>query len=270
MLHLNRPLVFLDLETTGTDVAKDRIVEIAFVKVLPDGSTLSIPANPSERYLINPEMEIPLEASLVHGIYNKDVALKPTFEQCAQELYDFIEGCDLGGFNSNRFDIPLLAEEFLRAGLFFSLDDRKTVDVQVLFHMLEPRNLGAAVRIFCGKELENAHSALADTQATYEVMLGMLKHYASRTKVVDEVEVPLLPNDVESLDKMSSYRKRADLVGNFVYNETGDMVFGFGKHKGQKVADVLQREPGYYSWMMNADFPLYTKEVLKKFRNALP
>jgi DNA polymerase-3 subunit epsilon len=260
MLHLKRPLVFLDLETTGTDVAKDRIVELAFVKILPSGESVNFPSD-RPRFLIHPNCNIPIEASLVHGIYDDDVVAAPKFVECAKELLDFIEDCDLAGFNSNKFDIPLLAEEFLRAGFEFSLDDRNTVDVQVLFHQLEPRNLTAAVKYYCNEDLENAHSALVDTTATYKVLMGMFNKYKGTDKE--------LPQSVEELEKKSSYRKRADLAGNLVYNENEEMVFAFGKHKGVSVKEVFMREPGYYSWIMNADFPLYTKNVLKKFRDSL-
>lgn len=261
MLHLKRPLVFLDLETTGTDVASDRIVEIAFVKVMPDGATESLPEFKDTRFLINPGRPIPIESSMVHGVYDADVKNAPLFSDCAQMLSDFIEGCDLAGFNSNKFDIPLLAEEFLRAGIPFSLDGRSSVDVQVLFHKLEPRNLSAAYKYYTGGTLENAHAALIDTQATYEIFKGMFEKYKDEERA--------LPTTIEEIETLSSYGKRADLIGNLQYNEEGEMVFGFGKHKGAKVADVLTSEPGYFGWMMNADFPLYTKEVLRKFRNNM-
>lgn len=261
MLHLKRPLVFLDLETTGTEVAKDRIVEIAFIKVMPDGSNQTLPEFKDTRFLINPGMPIPLESSMVHGIYDADVKNAPLFSDCAAMLNEFIDGCDLAGFNSNKFDIPLLAEEFLRAGIPFTLDGRNTVDVQVLFHKLEPRNLSAAYKYYTGGTLENAHAALIDTQATFEVFKGMFEKYKDEERA--------LPNNIEEIEALSTYGKRADLIGNLQFNELGEMVFGFGKHKGVKVEEVLTREPGYYSWMMNADFPLYTKEVLRKFRNNM-
>jgi DNA polymerase-3 subunit epsilon len=261
MLKLKRPLVFLDLETTGTDVAKDRIVEIAFVKMNVSGEVETLPSQENARFLIHPNMNIPIESSLVHGIYDEDVVSAPKFSECAHELMSFIDGCDLAGFNSNKFDIPLLAEEFLRAGVYFSLDNRHTVDVQVLFHQLEPRNLTAAVNFYCNKDLPNAHAALVDTLATKDVLLGMFQKYENTEKA--------LPVDVEELEKKSLYRKRADLIGNLVYNDQDEMVFGFGKHKGVSVKDVFAKEPGYYSWMMNADFPLYTKEVLRTFKESL-
>ncbi len=261
MLHLKRPLVFLDLETTGTDVAKDRIVEIAFVKVFPDGAVETLPKEKGKRFLINPGIPIPIESSEVHGVYDADVEDVGVFSKHAPMLNDFIEGCDLAGYNSNKFDIPLLAEEFLRVGIPFTLDGRNTVDVQILFHKLEPRNLSAAFKYYTGGTLENAHAALIDTQATYEVFKGMYEKYKDDERA--------LPTTIEEIEALSSYGKRADLIGNLQYNEEGDMVFGFGKHKGVKVADVLTREPGYFGWMMNADFPLYTKEVLRKFRNNM-
>lgn len=261
MLHLKRPLVFLDLETTGTDVAKDRIVEIAFVKVMPDGAVETLPKEKGKRFLINPGIPIPIESSEVHGVYDADVEDVGVFSKHAPMLNDFIEGCDLAGYNSNKFDIPLLAEEFLRVGIPFTLDGRNTVDVQILFHKLEPRNLSAAFKYYTGGTIENAHAALVDTQATYEVFKGMYEKYKDDERA--------LPTTIEEIEALSSYGKRADLIGNLQYNEEGDMVFGFGKHKGVKVADVLTREPGYFGWMMNADFPLYTKEVLRKFRNNM-
>lgn len=260
MLNLKRPLVFLDLETTGTDVAKDRIVEIAFVKMYPNGEIETLPELENERFLIHPNMNIPIESSLVHGIYDEHVASAPKFNECAQQFIRFLEDCDLAGFNSNKFDIPLLAEEFLRAGIYFSLDNRHTVDVQVLFHQLEPRNLTAAVQLYCNKDLPNAHAALVDTLATKDVLLGMFKKYANTEKE--------LPSEVGELEKKSSYKRRADLIGNLVYNDQNEMVFGFGKHKGIPVKEVFAKEPGYYSWMMNADFPLYTKEVLRNFKES--
>jgi DNA polymerase-3 subunit epsilon len=271
-LNLKKPLAFFDLETTGVDVGKDRIVEIAIVKIMPDGNVSSLPAKPGSenRLLINPGVPIPIEASLVHGIYDADVKDAPSFEQVAPKLYKYIFDCDLGGFNSNRFDIPLLAEEFLRAGIDFSLEGRNLIDVQVLYHMMEPRNLGAAYKFYCKKELNGAHEALPDTMATYEVFEAMLDHYAD-TKIAgpDGQEITPVVNDMEVIHKLCERRKKADLANHLIYNDNDQVIFNFGKYKGQTVADVLAKDSGYFSWMMNAEFPLYTKKVLKEIKESL-
>ena len=250
-LQLTRPLAIFDLETTGTSIAKDRIVEIAIVKLFPDGS--------EEEFCkrVNPEMEIPLEASKVHGIYNKDVALEPTFEVLAEEVLAFIEGCDLGGFNSNRFDVPILAEEMLRVGKELVLDDRKLVDAQVIFHKMEERTLTAAYKFYCDGDLTDAHSALADTKATLNVLKAQVEKYDA-----------LQPN-VDFLSGISYGKKTLDYAGRLAINDEGEPVFNFGKHKNKRIADVLAQEPGYYGWMLNADFPLDTKNQLKKVKEEL-
>lgn len=270
-LNLKKPLAFFDLETTGTDVAKDRIVEIAVVKVMPDGQVHTLPSSPAKesRFLINPQMAIPIESSMVHGIYDEDVASAPTFEQAAPKLFKFLMDCDLGGFNSNRFDIPLLAEEFLRAGVDFSLEGRNMIDVQVLYHLMEPRSLKAAYKFYCEKNLDDAHAALPDAMATFEVFEAMLDKY-NGTEYTDKngnVSVPVV-NDMEKIHALSERKKKVDLAGHMIYSEQGEIVFNFGKYKGHKVMDVLVKDPGYYSWIQNADFPLYTKKVLTDIRNG--
>lgn len=269
-LNLQRPLVFLDIETTGTNVASDRIVEIAMVKVMPDGSVQMKPDQNEGRFLVNPEMPIPSETSMVHGIYDKDVADAPTFEAVAPKLYKFLFDCDLAGFNSNKFDIPLLAEEFLRVGIDFSIEDRKLIDVQVLFHLMEQRTLRAGYKFYTGKTLDNAHEALADTIATWEVFQEQVKRYEGET-VYDlrGNELGAFENDMEALHKVCQRQRPADLMGRFVYDENEQVVFNFGKYKGQKVTEVLAKEPGYYGWMLNGDFPLYTKKVLKELKQSM-
>ncbi|MBQ7948029.1 MAG: 3'-5' exonuclease [Bacteroidaceae bacterium] len=247
-LNLKNPLIFFDLETTGVDVSKDRIVEICYIKVFPDGSEKEYTRR------INPGMHIPEGASAVHGIYDDDVKDCPLFREVAKEIAADFEGCDLAGFNSNRFDLPMLAEEFLRAQVDIDLTRHHAIDVQVLYHKREPRTLSAAHKFYCGCEFDNAHSALADTRATYEVLKAQLDHY-------DDME-----NDVAALAKESSFTRNVDFAGRFVYDDTGREVFNFGKYKGEPVAAVLQRDPGYYGWMMNGDFPLNTKQALTRIK----
>lgn len=243
-LKLHKPLCIFDLETTGTNVSKDRIVEICILKVNPDAS------RESKTWLVNPEMPIPKEASAVHGISDNDVKNAPTFREIAPKIMDMIQGADLGGFNSNRFDVPLLAEELLRAGVDFDLNKIKLVDAQVIFHKMEPRNLSAAYRFYCDKDLEGAHSAEADTLATFEVLDAQVGKY-------DE-----LPKDMNGLSEFSYHQKFADLAGFIAFNSDKKEVFTFGKYKGQLVTDILEKDPGYFGWVQNADFPLYTKKVL--------
>ncbi len=247
-LNLKRPLVFFDLETTGVDTAKDRIVEISMVKVMPDGEEIV------RTRLINPQMHIPEDATAVHGITDEDVKGQPTFAQIAKSLSQFIEGCDFGGFNSNRFDLPMLVEEFLRAGVDVDFKNRKFIDVQNIFHKMEQRTLVAAYKFYCDKDLTDAHSAEADTRATYEVLKAQLDRYSE------------LQNDVAALAEFSSRGETVDYAGRIVYNDKGEEVFNFGKYKGVKVSEVFQREPSYYDWMMNGDFPLYTKKVITEIR----
>ncbi len=248
-LNLKNPLVFFDLETTGINISRDRIVEISFLKVFPNGDE----EIKSKR--VNPGMPIPAESTAIHGITDEDVKDCPTFKQIAKSLANQIEGCDLAGFNSNRFDVPMLAEEFLRADIDFDMGKRKFIDVQIIYHRKEPRTLGAAYKFYCDKELVDAHSAEADTRATYEVLKSQLKHY------------PDLLNDVDALSKdYGSFKNNVDFAGRIVYDENQKEVFNFGKHKGKPVADILKKEPSYYGWMMDGDFPLNTKQVITQIR----
>ena len=248
MIQLSRPLVFIDLETTGINLGTDRIVEIALVKIGADQSRLV------KRKLINPEMPIPEAASAVHGITDEMVRQAPTFKQAANEIRQFLEQCDIAGYNSNRFDIPMLAEEFLRAGLDLDIRNRKLIDVQKIFHMMEQRTLSAAYKFYCNKNLEAAHSAEADATATYEVLEAQLQRY------------PQLGNDLESILKFVGEEGIVDFARRFVL-ENGVEVFNFGKHKGRPVAEVLRAEPQYYDWMMRGDFPLHTKQKLTEILN---
>ncbi|WP_298073850.1 3'-5' exonuclease [uncultured Bacteroides sp.] len=248
-LNLKNPLVFFDLETTGTNINSDRIVEICYLKVYPNGN------EESKTMRINPGIHIPEAASAVHGIYDADVADCPTFKEVARSVANDIEGCDLAGFNSNRFDIPLLAEEFLRAGVDIDLSRRKFVDVQVIFHKMEQRTLSAAYKFYCGKNLEDAHTAEADTRATYEVLMAQIDRYPEDLK-----------NDVSFLSDFSSFSKNVDFAGRMVYDDQGVEIFNFGKYKGMPVVEVLKRDPGYYGWILNSDFTLNTKAMLTKIR----
>ncbi len=250
-LNLIKPIVFFDLETTGIRIATDKIVEISILKVFPNGN------KESKTWLVNPEIEIPAEATEIHGITNEKVVTEPTFKELAPEINAMIEGCDLAGFNSNRFDIPLLAEELMRAGFDFTMNDRKAIDVQVIFHKKEQRTLSAGYQFYCGKELEGAHGAEADTNATYEILLAQLEKY-------DDIE-----NSVETLSEFSTHGKRADFAGFILMNDEEEEIFSFGKYKGRTVAEVLKENPGYYAWIQNADFPLYTKKILKEIKERL-
>lgn len=251
-LNLQRPLFFFDLETTGTNVLSDRIVELSYIKVAGNGK------KEAKSMRLNPEMHIPEEASAVHGIYDADVASCPKFKDIAKELAEVVEDCDLAGFNSNRFDIPMLTEEFLRAGVSINLHNRRMIDVQNIYHKLEPRTLSAAYKFYCGKDLEDAHSACGDTRATYEVLLAQLDRYEGTLK-----------NDVAFLDDFSRMNNNVDFAGRFVYNEKKEIVFNFGKHKGEKVTDVLNKEKGYYGWMQQADFARDTKQMLEKIKQGV-
>ena len=255
-LNLTKPICFFDLETTGINISKDRIVEISILKVFPDGK------QESKTWLVNPEMPIPAEVTAIHGISNEDVADKPTFNELAKEVHNMIKDSDLGGFNSNRFDIPLLAEEMLRADMDFDMKNRLAVDVQTIFHKMEQRTLSAAYKFYCDKDLTNAHSAEADTNATFEVLKAQVAKYDS------------LENDTKFLAEFSSRKKFADFAGFISYNKKDEEIFSFGKHKGKRVLDILNEEPGYFGWLLNADFPLYTKKVLtaiklRAFNNKL-
>lgn len=247
-LQLHKPICFFDLETTGINVANDRIVEISILKVFPSGN------RESHTWRVNPEMPIPKQASDVHGITNEMVANEPTFNELAPKVYNMIKDSDLGGFNSNRFDIPLLAEELLRAEIDFDLKKAQSVDVQTIFHKMEKRTLEAAYKFYCDKTLDNAHSAEADTLATYEVLKAQLDRY------------PELENDISFLSGFSAHREFADFAGFIGYDKEGREIFSFGKHKGVLVEEVLEKEPGYFGWLLNADFPLYTKKVLTRVK----
>ncbi|ADY28321.1 MULTISPECIES: 3'-5' exonuclease [Cellulophaga] len=247
-LKLTRPICFFDLETTGINVAKDRVVEISILKVYPNGN------KESKTWLVNPEMHIPDEVVAVHGISNEKVANEPTFAQLSKEIYAMIKDCDLGGYNSDRFDIPLLAEEMLRAGVDFDMKNTVSVDVQTIFFKMEKRTLEAAYKFYCNKELTNAHSAAADTNATFEVLKSQLDRY------------PELENDIKKLSEFTTRKKFADFAGFIIIDQDGDPAFSFGKHKGKKVDEVLEKEPGYFGWILNADFPLYTKKVLTQIK----
>ncbi len=247
-LNIRNPLAFIDLETTGIDLAKDRIVEIAVIKIFPDGK------EEVKTRRVNPTIPIPAEATAIHHITDEDVKNEPTFKEIAKSLANNLEGCDFAGYNSNRFDFPLLAEEFLRAGVDFDFKKRKFIDVQTIFHKMEQRTLVAAYKFYCSKDLTEAHSAEADIRATYEVLESQLDRY------------PDLKNDIDFLADFSAQGNSADFAGRIVYNSKNVEIFNFGKHKGRPVEDVLREEPSYYAWMMNGDFPLYTKKVLTSIR----
>ncbi|OEK08781.1 DNA polymerase III subunit epsilon [Flavivirga aquatica] len=250
-LNLSKPICFFDLETTGVNISKDRIVEISILKVFPNGK------EESKTWLVNPEMTIPDEVIAIHGVTNEKVANEPTFKELSKEIFNMIKDSDLGGFNSNRFDIPLLAEEMLRAEVDFDMKNRLAIDVQTIFHKMEQRTLTAAYKFYCDKNLEGAHSAEADTNATYQVLKAQISKYEA------------IENDTKFLAEFSSHKKFADFAGFIAYNKEGKECFSFGKHKGKLVVDVLEKEPGYFGWLLNADFPLYTKKVLTaiKLRN---
>lgn len=262
-LNLKRPLAFFDLETTGVNIATDKVVEIAIVKILPGGG--------EEVYAkkINPGIPIPLASSLFHGIYDEDVKDLPTFKELAQEIADFIGDADLAGYNSNKFDVPMLMEEFLAAGVDFSLEGRSFIDVQNIFHQMEQRTLKAAYRFYCDKVLDNAHQAEADVRATYEVLKAQLDKYdgVAFEDKHGEVSYPVV-NDVEVLHSFTNLSRPVDFAGRLVYDEDGEVAINFGKHKGKRVTDVFDAEPSYYAWMQNGDFPLYTKKVLENIWNA--
>ncbi len=247
-LNLKNPIVFFDLETTGVNVNSDRIVEICILKIETDGS------EESKTWLVNPERPIPKETTEIHGITDEDVKNQPTFREIARSVAAMIEGCDMAGFNSNRFDVPLLAEEFLRADVDIDMKKRKFIDVQTIFHKNEPRTLSAAYKFYCGAELTDAHSAEADVKATYQVLKAQLDKY-------DNIE-----NDMAFLAEFSSFNKNVDYSGRIIYDKDGVEVINFGKYKGQKVAEVFAKDPGYYAWMMNGDFPLYTKKVITEIK----
>ena len=251
-LSLKKPIVFFDLETTGVAVAKDRIVEISVFKVYPNGN------KESKTWLVNPTIPIPAETTAVHGIDDAKVANEPTFKELAHDIKNMMEGCDLAGYNSNRFDIPLLAEEFLRADLDFDMKKRKAVDVQNIFHKMEQRTLSAAYKFYCGKTLENAHDAMHDTIATWEVLEKQIEQYELNTNVQALADLSRAGN-----------HKILDMAGRIALNDNNEVVYNFGKHKGKTIENIAKTEPGYYGWMLEADFPLYTKSILRKSMEAI-
>ena len=250
-LNLTRPIIFFDLETTGTNVVKDRIVEFSYIKVYPDGT------EETKSRRINPEMHIPEQATAVHHISDDDVKNEPTFRQVSKALLNIFEGCDIAGYNSNKFDVPLLIEEFARVGLNFDISGRHFIDVQNIFHKMEQRTLVAAYRFYCGEELDGAHSALADTKATYEVLKRQLDRYES------------LENDVEKLAEFSRAGRGIDLAARFVLDDNDVPIMNFGKHKGKPVKEVFKKEPSFYFWMMQGDFARNTKDVATRFYNEV-
>lgn len=243
-LKLSKPICFFDLETTGIDITKDRIVEISILKVYPNGN------KESKTWLVNPTIPIPKAASDVHGITDERVAEEPTFKELAKQIHNMIKDSDLAGYNSDRFDIPLLAEEMLRAEVDFDLGNRVSVDVQTIFHKMEQRTLSAAYKFYCGKDLIDAHTASADTNATYEILKAQLDRYDS------------LENNIKKLSEFTYRKQIADFAGFIGYNDKGEEIFTFGKHKGKRVEDIFDEEPGYFGWLLGADFPLYTKKIL--------
>jgi len=248
-LNLKNPIVFFDLETTGTNINSDRIVEICYLKIYPNGN------EEAKTLRINPEMHIPETSTAIHGITDEDVKDCPTFKQVAQNIAKDIEGCDIAGFNSNRFDVPVLAEEFLRANVNIDFSKRKFIDVQVIYHKLEQRTLSAAYKFYCDKNLEDAHSAEGDTRATYEVLKAQLDKYPD-----------VLENNIDFLSNYSSFTHNVDFAGRIIYNDKNVETFNFGKYKGMPVREVLKRDPGYYSWILQGDFTLNTKQMLTKIR----
>lgn len=259
-LHLKNPLIIFDLETTGTNIVNDRIVEI---------STLKISVNNEieiKTQRINPEMPIPLESSMIHGIYDKDVADQPTFKQLAKSMAEYFKGCDLGGFNLVKFDIPVITEEFLRADIQFDPSKRKIVDAQKIFHMMEKRNLSAAYLFYCGKTLENAHSAEADTIATYEIIKAQIERYENQSVVdLQGNELGVVKNDMVSLNEITQFNM-VDMANRLSRNPAGQVVFNFGKHKDKPVTEVFKQDPGYYDWIMRGDFALDTKRKLTQIK----
>lgn len=247
-INLVRPICFFDLETTGINISKDRIVEISVLKIFPNGN------KESKTWLVNPKIPIPIEVSNIHGITDDMVVNEPSFDSIGVHVKDMIDKCDLGGFNSNKFDIPLLAEEFLRNEIDFNLENVKCIDVQNIFHKMEKRTLGAAYKFYCQKDLIDAHSSKADTLATFEVLEAQIEKYSE------------LENNVDFLSDFSSRNKSVDLAGFIIYNKDNIPCFSFGKHKGKTVDFIIENEPGYLGWILNSDFPMYTKKILTKLR----
>lgn len=247
-IKLSKPICFFDLETTGINISKDRIVEISILKVFPNSN------KESRTWLVNPEISIPSEVSKIHGITNEMVINEPNFKVIGSQVKEMINNCDLGGFNSNKFDIPLLAEEFLRSNIDFDLEKIKCIDVQNIFHKMEKRTLGAAYKFYCKKDLIDAHSSKADTLATYEVLEAQIEKYSE------------LENNVTFLSEFSSRNRTVDLAGFIIYDQNNVPCFSFGKHKGKSVDFIIDNEPGYFGWILNSDFPMYTKKILTKLR----
>ena len=263
-LNLTKPLCFFDIESTGIQVSSDRIIDLSILKITPDGNEIL------ENFRVNPGIPIPPESTLVHGISDNDVKNSPSFKEVAPRIAEFIGSADLAGYNSNRFDVPLLVEEFMRADFDFSLDNRKLIDVQVIFHLMEQRTLSAAYKFYCNKELVNAHQAEADVKATYEILLSQIKKYESVEVKNGKGELySPISNDMHALNLFSNKSNTVDLIGRIVRNEKGQEVFNFGKHKDKPVTEVFEKEPSYYNWMMNGDFPLYTKKVITRIRLAM-
>jgi DNA polymerase-3 subunit epsilon len=250
-IQLTKPLVFFDIESTGISTSKDRIIEIYFIKLLPDEKEVHL----HEYY--NPGIPIPAEATAIHGITDEFVKDKPSFAEKAHQLKHFLDDCDFAGFNSNKFDVPLLVEEFYRSGIELDIDKRKFVDVMRIFHMMEPRNLAAAFKFYCNQDLENAHSAKYDTQATFDILKAQINRY------------PDLDKSIDGLHKLSAQNNQVDLAGRIIYNEKNEEVFNFGKHKGKLVKEVFKKEPSYYDWMVQSDFPANTKNILTKIRLSM-
>ncbi len=259
-LDLKKPLAVFDIEATGTDIIEDRIVEIAVVKAHPNGDV------EEKQLLINPTVPIPKDSSLIHGIKDEDVKDAPTFKQVAKELWEFLKGCDLAGFSILKFDVPLLVEEFLRVDLDFDLKNKRIIDTQRIFHLMEKRNLAAALKFYCQQDLQNAHSAMADTQATYEVLKAQVERYKGQ-KVTDirGNNLGVIENDMQSLSDITN-SKWVDLAGRFAYNQENVEVFNFGKYRGRPILEVLAKEPQYYDWMMNGKFPRDTKRKLTEIK----
>lgn len=247
-IKLSKPICFFDLETTGINISKDRIVEISILKVYPNSN------KESRTWLVNPEISIPSEVSKIHGITNEMVINEPNFKVIGSQVKEMINNCDLGGFNSNKFDIPLLAEEFLRSNIDFDLEKIKCIDVQNIFHKMEKRTLGAAYKFYCKKDLIDAHSSKADTLATYEVLEAQIEKYSE------------LENNVTFLSEFSTRNRTVDLAGFIIYDQNNVPCFSFGKHKGKSVDFIIDNEPGYFGWILNSDFPMYTKKILTKLR----
>lgn len=251
MLELIRPLVIFDLETTGVNPAQDRIVELYMIKIFPSGERKDM------HKLINPGIPIPQEATAIHGIHNSDIQDKPSFQDLASEVFNFVKNCDFGGFNSNKFDMPMLVEELMRCGFEPNLLDVKFVDAQRIFHKMEPRNLSAAYRFYCDKELENAHSAKADTEATLEIIMAQVQKY------------PEIENTPDSIHRFTRQDRMVDLAGRFVKDDKGVVYFNFGKHRGKPFEQVMKEDHGYYDWMMKGEFPAQTKQVMRLLRLQL-